>query len=685
MRNPPLVTLSFLVLAVGSVHAELGIQELEPFYVSASPSANQIAGRDLLGDSWRQGGTVGLAEALESAEPGLSLVRKGGMSNDVVLRGLGGDDLSVTLDGRKIFCACSNRMDPPLSHATAETAERVEIAAGPFSLQRSGSLGGHIDIVSAEIEPGTHGTFDLGVGSYKQQNHSGWSSYSEGDFAAKVQAGYLKGDPYETGSGLEVTELPIGLAAYLPKYIDAAAYEAWHLGGEFEWTLAEDNRLRFNALRREDEDLLFPGLKMDADSTKTTQLGLRYLRDAPSGIFETCTLDLFYNDTEHVMSDSRRVSSQYGSGMMPRPGFVLERGYFMETDADASNWGANFDGEIETNDFGPWTVGAEFGQRWWDSDNVILNIDNAMLPDVLSTSTGAYAQGQYAFESPWSVELGLRTDWFYSEARGDTDLLVARQGTDRDNDQVVLSAFASLRYQWTEQTAFFGGLGSVARAPNPQELYIQVDKPGMNPDWVGNPRLDAPRSTEITSGVEWASDAVEIRMRIFHSWLDDYIYPVAMGNMQSYDNIDARLYGVECSAGYRFRKHWSLSVGLAWQRGTKDSAVEDDDLAEIPPLRVQAALQYENEKMLLKLEARASDQQRKIDSSLNETTLDSWCTISAYARLKLGDGWTLAVAVENIFDEDYALHNAQVRNPFSDFTVVNEPGRMLKASLSYEF
>ncbi|MGZ0657008.1 TonB-dependent receptor [Coraliomargarita sp. W4R72] len=675
----PLLSLPLFSLAVTCAQAELGIQELEPFYVRAAPATKQIPGRDLLGDSWRQSGTVGLAEALEAAEPGLSLVRKGGMSNDVVLRGLGGDDLSVTLDNRKIFCACSNRMDPPLSHATAETAARVEIAAGPFSLKRSGSLGGHINIVSAEIEPGWHGVTEFGIGTYGQQNHSTWMSYADDTFAVKVQAGYLTGDPYETGSGQKVTELPTGTAAYQSEYIDATAYEAWHVGGEVEWKLSEDDSLRLNVLRREDRDLLFPGLRMDADSTETTQLGLRYQHDAPAGPFETWVLDTYFNDTEHLMSDSRRVSQT-----IVRPGYDLTRGYFMQTDANARNWGSTFDAEIETKRFGSWNVGAEWGQRQWDSDNVIYNINNAMLPDVLSTTVGAYAQGHYQFESPWSLELGLRADYFYSEARGDTTLLQARQGTDSANEQVEPGAFASLRYQWTETTALFAGLGSVARAPNPQELYIQVDKPGANADWLGNPDLDAPRSTELTAGIERLTDDWEMRVRVFHSWLDNYIYPVDDGGMQSYANIDARLWGAEFSAAHQFNDNWSLSAGLAWQRGVKDTGT-DRDLAEIPPLRAQVALQYQSEQTLLKAEVRASDRQEQIDTSLNESTMDAWATLSLYARRKLDEHWTLALAAENLFDKDYALHNAQVRDPFSTSTIVNEPGRILKASLSYEF
>lgn len=311
-----------------------------------------------------------------------------------------------------------------------------------------------------------------------------------------------------------------------------------------------------------------------------------------------------------------------------------------------------------------------------------------MLPDVLSTTLGGYAQGQFIFDSGWTLEVGGRLDLFSSEARGDTALLQARQGRADDYESVEASGFASFRYQWTESVALFAGLGSVARAPNPQELYIQVDKPMANPDWLGNPGLDAPRSTEVTAGIEWFKDDFDSRIRVFHSWLDDYIYPVAINGMQTYANLDARLYGIEWSTRYHFNDEWSLSAGLACQFGLKDrdgTTGNDRDLAEIPPLRLQTALQYETAEMLYKLEARASDSQDRIDPGLNEQNLGSWWTLSFYARRNIGKHWSLSAAVENIFDQDYALHNAQVRNPFSDFTVVNEPGRILKLSLSYTF
>ena len=670
----------------------LQVVELEPFLVRENASAALLESPAMLGDEWRNQGSVGLAEALETAQPGVSLVRKAGMSNDVVVRGLGGDNVGVTLDGRKIFVACSNRMDPPLSHATAENAARVEIAAGPFSLKRSGSLGGHINIVSSPLEDGWHGYSSTGWASFDQQHHSFWASYAEDAWGVRIYGGYLRGDPYETGDGLRITELPTGTAAYLPDFIDGPAYEAWHAGAELEWRFDEDLHLRFNAVRREDRDLLFPGLRMDADTTETTQFGLRLTEEAPEGWLERWVADLYFNDTEHVMTDSKRVSSRENAGGVARPAFVLNRGYFMRTDAVARNWGATYDAEADTGAWGYWSFGGEFGQREWDSANVLLNINNAMLPDVLASTTGVYAESRFTLDTDWSLEAGLRLDWFDVDPRGDTNLLETRLGDADGYSAVEPGGALSLRYQMDEALALFAGLGTIARAPNPQELYIQVDKPMLNPDWLGNPELDAPRSTELTAGFEYTQERWHLRLRGFHSWLSDYIYPVALGtapaDTESYANINARLYGFESSAGYQFSDDWSLALGLAWQEGRKEPGIGASGsrvLAEIPPLRLQAALQYESLNTILKFEVQASDNQDRLDPDLNEQDLGSWVTASLYAERSLGKGWTLSAAVTNLFDEDYAVNNAQVRNPFSAFTVVNEPGRVFKTSLSYAF
>ncbi len=452
-------------------------------------------------------------------------------------------------------------------------------------------------------------------GSFSETVLSGWGSTGNEDYAARVQVGWLSGDPYENGDGLRMTEMAAGKSAYLPEVLDAKAYEAWHAGLEFRWRLKDSIQMVANALRREDTSVLFLGLKMDADHTRTDQFGLRFEDEASPGYFDQWAVDFYYNETDHLMSDRRRMTSLMGPG---------GRGWFMVTDARSSNFGMTFDAEFETNEYGHWEVGAEFDRRLWDSDNVIGPNQNEMLPDTMLDTLGAYAEGRFKLSDTRLLELGMRLDRFAAETNGDTTFLQSLQGSDRNREYIEPGAFISLRQELGEHSGVFLGLGSIARSPNPQELYIQVDKPMAKPDWVGNPDLDAPRSTELTAGWEFARDDLFLRARVFHAWLDDYIYPVKVTTpsaFQSYDNIDARLYGVELKSEYSLAEHWSLGLALAWQQGEKRSrpnASTNDVLAEIPPLRVQGSLNYVDSNTELSLEARASAGQGRTDRDLFE-------------------------------------------------------------------
>lgn len=670
---------ALILLVIASATQGTEIYELEPFYVQSW--AHPTPGSALDGATWESRGSADLAELLESAEPGLALVRRGAVSNDARMRGLGGDDLSVTLDGRKIYCACANRMDAPLSHATVEAAERIEIGAGPFSLRRAGSLAGHINIISKGIEPGHHGSLRARYGSFDETNLSASTAYGGEQFAFRLFGAWQESAPYRDGSGSRFTQW--ATSAYLPTADFSYAYRNWHAGGQVSYRIRKDLTLSANYSRRMDREALFPGLKMDADKTATDQFGLTLKNSESTELTETWSADFFYNTTHHVMSDRLRLSSLNAAN--------LGRDCFMKTDAEASNFGATFDAEIDKVPFGNWFIGGELERRAWDSDNQVGTINNAMLPDASIDTHGAYLEGSLDLGLKLSLDLGLRFDYFRTRAYGDTTYLKQIRGSDADRSFTEPAAFLSLRSYLNDYYVAFAGIGSMARAPNPQELYLQLDKPMTNPSWLGNPALRAPRSTEITTGLEYNREALSLRMRFFYSEIEDYIYPVRLSTpiaFQSYENLDARLYGIEFKSEWQCNESWSLSFGLAWQEGEKKNrpaSATNDVLAEIPPMRLQAGLLFQNEKTTFNLDARGSLSQSRIDPNLNETKMGSWLILDTRVEHALNEQWTLNLSLDNIFNTHYALHNSQVRNPFSASTIVYEPGRAARIGLNYHF
>jgi len=103
---------------------------LESVVLSESLTSRRRCPRQPGGPRIRESGARDPGEALASV-PGLSRVRKGGIANDVVVRGLQARDLSVLVDGQRVHGACPNRMDPAVFHVDFAEVDRIEVGKGP--------------------------------------------------------------------------------------------------------------------------------------------------------------------------------------------------------------------------------------------------------------------------------------------------------------------------------------------------------------------------------------------------------------------------------------------------------------------------------------------------------------------------------------------------------------------------
>ncbi len=119
----------------------------------------------------RETSAVDVGEAL-GWKAGLWRLRKGGIANDVVLRGLQSRDLNVLIDGQRVYGACPNHMDPAAFHVDFAEVDRVEVGKGPFDVKNQGGLGGTVNVVTRKPEPGWHATPTLAAGSFGLVNPS---------------------------------------------------------------------------------------------------------------------------------------------------------------------------------------------------------------------------------------------------------------------------------------------------------------------------------------------------------------------------------------------------------------------------------------------------------------------------------------------------------------------------------
>ena len=181
----------------------------------------------------RETSAVDVGEAL-GWKAGLWRLRKGGIANDVVLRGLQSRDLNVLIDGQRVYGACPNHMDPAAFHVDFAEVDRVEVGKGPFDVKNQGGLGGTVNVVTRKPEPGWHATPTLAAGSFGLVNPS--LTAGHGGERLSALAGYSErwGDPYEDGAGRRFTEL----ANYRPENQGDRAFSVGTAWGRVIWAPA---------------------------------------------------------------------------------------------------------------------------------------------------------------------------------------------------------------------------------------------------------------------------------------------------------------------------------------------------------------------------------------------------------------------------------------------------------------
>ena len=166
--------------------------------------------------------------------------------------------------------------------------------------------------------------------------------------------------------------------------------------------------------------------------------------------------------------------------------------------------------------------------------------------------------------------------------------------------------------------------------------------------------------------------------------LKDYIY-----NTGTFENIDAKIYGLDVSGFYFLTENFSLDYGMAYQRGKKDGDFADKDLAEIPPLKGNLALNYEIEKSKYTAEVVAVDRWDSYDSSAKEQELSGYALFNLKYNNQLHKNVGLTLGVDNVFDKVYNSTNTYQDVTYavinSERVLFNDPGRYGYVNLKYSF
>lgn len=639
-----------------------------------------------------------LGEALEQ-QLGLGKVRKAGIANDLVLRGMKRDDVAVVVDGSRVHGACPSRMDPPSFHLDYAEVDRVEVRRGPFDVRQPGGLGGVVEVRTRGSGRGAGAELNLGAGESGAMESSAVVSYGAERAGLLLGGSFKQGQPYTAGDGSNLLEAATGTGRYRSTSSDRTAYDVRTGWARVDLAPADGHRVELAYTHQAADDVLYPFLLMDGLTDDTDRVNATWRLEEADGLVSGALGQVYWSGVDHLMDDRGRCSSAADPTACTG---ALPRAYSMSTRARSTIWGGKLEATTGRQEALAVTVGADASLRNWDNTTTRVMraqpgqpyATEASIPDVTTTMVGAYAQLTRPLVAGLRATAGARLDLAGSRADVDRSALhdtFSDAPGARDRTDVLLAGNVQLDWDAGGGASFFLGYGHGTRVPDPQERYMALTGMTGRPAWVGNPALEPVRSDEVDLGAKLVAGGLLVKAQGYHAWVEDHVTLASVTvtpdggaplTAKTYRNVSARLLGGEASARLALPARLYASAAVTYTRGENASA--GTPLAEIPPLRGSVALRWDTGRFFVEAEEQWAARQGRVDPALEEEPTRGWFI----TNLKAGAEWRglkVFAGVRNLLDRYYVEHLSYQRDPFAAGVKVPEPGRTLYSNVQYRF
>ncbi len=669
----------------------LGAVELETVQIEAT-TIDDVEGKDVQ--------SADLAEAISREVPSISMVRRSGISNDIVLRGQKRDNINITIDEGKICGACPNRMDPPTSHVLTNNIDSVKIIDGPYDVENFGTLSGSVKVKTKDPKKDFHGQIDLNAGSFTQRKASATLTGGTDTVQFLISASTEKSGQYRDGNGDTLAQQVDKYAAknplaakykYQDKHHGMDAYSKDSLMAKIYFYLSDDQFLKLSYTANRSKDVMYPTSPMDAIKDDSNIYNIEYSIANIGSLSKKLAFQAYHSDVDHPMSNAYRIASQKMGAIFSNELTTAMDGIKVKNTLDITN---------NTQLF----LGLDGSRRNWDGDyKKNGNVAGVSITSTDTENIAFFAQLEQDF-SALHVSYGFRYDSTsvtpetYNRPKG-----IIGQNPWQSNDYQDFSLNVFSTYTLSNSTNIFGGLGKGSRVPDARELYIlgkpimTVGDPNMGKQLqVGTPDLKSTSNYQVDLGIEYTSGDVSTKVKAFYNKLQDYIYynSTKMG-ANKFTNIDASIYGVELSGSYFVTDKAYFDLGVAYQRGQKDKALDgqnDTNLADIAPLKARLAYIWEYaDESKFKLEGLAADKWSNFDADNGEQELGAYAVLNLKLEHNIGNGFGITLGVDNITNQTYAISNTYKDlilvsgDPKDESMLINEPGRYFYTNVSYKF
>ena len=611
--------------------------------------------------------------------PGFSVVRKGGLGGDPMMRGMGGSRMVMDMNGGMMSGGCPNRMDPTSTYAFPETFSRIIVNKGPQTVRYGANVAGSV-IFERETErfekPGVRGNISvLGASNHRFDELTDVTAGGKEGYARIIQTRNYARD-YADGDGRRIH----------------SGYGRHSLTGIVGLTPDPDTLFEVSYDRSRGWAKYAHGM-MDGPQFDRDSYGVKFEHAHLSPVVEKLTVQLNHNTIDHIMDNYT---------LRPAGGMA------MGTDVKRVQYGARAALDLRFSPKSTGAVGIEMRHDAHFFAEAHRMLKGSFNNDMDIKNFGIFLEYNRNLATRSRLLTGLRydkidTDYHNARFRNPMGMLTRDLVPGSASDRAVSGFVRWERTAKKQPLTFYVGVGHAERPADYWEAYhtwlaYSNRRLGMHADPAAHrPRRE--KNTQLDLGWVYKGKKTSANLSLYYAHIHDYILRLpqigmGMNARTPYGNVNARLYGFEAEITRKLSPRWTLGASLAYTRG--EDRTNNAPLPQIAPLEANLTAKYSHKKVEANAVWRLVSRQNRYHRGYGSVTGTDYGPTGGFGTLGLSiayrpdENLTFSLGVDNLFNKTYAEFVNYSEAAIVGLGIpagghISEPGRTLWFRSNYRF
>ena len=606
----------------------------------------------------------------------VDMIKRGAYAWEPNINSMATERILITIDGMRIFGACTDKMDPITSYIEVSNLSEATIASGQKGACHGATIGGAIDLKrnrSGFGSSGWNGSLNSGFETNGKQKIMGTAlNYSNNLFYFDSDFTLRDSDNYSAANHKEVL---------------FSQFKKINLSTTSGFSFDKNKMMEASIIYDKAMNVGYPALPMDVSLAEALITSLKFeyapkIENSTSNFSMTnWEAKIYYNTITHRMDDTKRP---FVPIHMDMPGWSDTFGFYSKTNGVFKNHYL----VANLNSFYNRSL-ANMTMYPADSNEKLMFMFT--WPDVRTLYNSLFLEDNMVLNCHSSLKFSANIANHFNKVAdrsGLESLQIFYPNMKESKNRILKSISSNYLYDLNEFSYGFG-LAYGERAPTVSEGYgFYLFNSFDRYDYIGNPELKNETSLEGNVFVGYKNEKGNAKITSSYFRISNYIVgkptpdliPMTIGasGIKIYTALNyATIFKVDLNLDYQFSTDFSWKGLVVYSYG-KD--YENKNLPFISPLRYSSSLIYSKGRFLSEIAVQGNATQTQNSSFYGEDRTPAFAILnfnSGYNFYIEKSKWNVKTGVENILDTYYST--------FSDWNNIPRKGRNVFLNIAFSY